>query len=69
MRVLVESWPQGVREESQYGHAPLYLAARSGRTDVVRLLIESWPEGKEELREAGFEFHTLHAFTLLNRTK
>jgi hypothetical protein len=38
-------------------------------TEVVRLLIESWPEGKEELREAGFEFHTLPAFTQLNRMK
>jgi ankyrin repeat protein len=53
VRLLVESWPEGLREKNIDGNTPLHFAARKGRTDVVRLLAEIWPEGLREKNNDG----------------
>jgi ankyrin repeat protein len=53
VRLLVEVWPEGLREQDVCGNTPLHLSVRGERIDVVRLLVESWPEGKDALNTLG----------------
>jgi ankyrin repeat protein len=39
VRLLLESWPAGMREKNYSGKTPLRLAALGGKADVVRLLM------------------------------
>jgi hypothetical protein len=64
VKLLVESWPKGVRERNQDWDTPLHLAAGAGRipwlrwrtwpfddpvrAEVVGLLMASWAEGVRE---------------------
>jgi ankyrin repeat protein len=48
VRLLVERWPEGVREKDGPENTPLHLAAEMGETEAVRLLLEHWPEGVRE---------------------
>jgi ankyrin repeat protein len=48
VRLLLEHWPEGIREKTADGKTPLHLAALYGETDTVRVLLEFWPEGIRE---------------------
>ena len=51
LQLLVQRWPEGVRQaDNHYGAMPLYYAARSGRLEAVRLLWQAWPEPPETFR-------------------
>jgi hypothetical protein len=53
VRLLLERWPEGVKEKDRGGSIPLQLAVQVANVDMVRLFVESWPEGKEALNEVG----------------
>jgi ankyrin repeat protein len=54
--LLVEGWPEAVREKNRLGHTPLQSAVGRGETEVVRLLVETWPE---DLRERDIDGNPL----------
>jgi ankyrin repeat protein len=46
--MLIERWPEGIRENNDDLNTPLRLMAAEGQTEAVRLLVERWPEGVRE---------------------
>jgi ankyrin repeat protein len=52
-RILVEHWPEGLREKGIYGYIPLHWAAMGANLELVRLFVERWPESKGELDDDG----------------
>jgi ankyrin repeat protein len=51
VRLLLERWPQGVKERALCGYTPLDLAALCEKTDIVRLGLEYCPEGASVKKE------------------
>jgi ankyrin len=75
VRLLVEYWPDGIREKNKTSSnarrhrddTPLHGAARAGHTEVVRLLLELWPKG---LRERNHNWDTpLHVAAESGKTE
>jgi ankyrin repeat protein len=54
VRLLLERWPEGIRDKACGLRTPLHCAAEEGNTDMVRLLLESWPAGMREKDNLGF---------------
>jgi ankyrin repeat protein len=54
VRLLLERWPEGIRDKASGLRTPLHCAAEEGKTDTVRLLLESWPAGMREKNDLGF---------------
>jgi ankyrin repeat protein len=52
-RLLMERWPEGIREKNDDLNKPLRLMAAAGQTEAVRLLVERWPEGLRMKNEDG----------------
>jgi len=59
VRLLVEAWPDSVREKDGEGFFPLHRACDGGcMDDVIHLLIESWPQAVQIVtNEGGFPLH------------
>jgi ankyrin repeat protein len=56
VKLLLERWPEAIREKDDYGYTPLHMAAEctKGPTfEVVKLLLERWPEGIREKNHDG----------------
>jgi ankyrin repeat protein len=54
-RILMERWPEGIREKNEDLNTPLHLALLKGQTATVELLVERWPEG---VREKNIDLNT-----------
>jgi ankyrin repeat protein len=57
-RILMERWPEGIREKNEDLNTPLHLAVLKGQTATVGLLVERWPEGvREKNKDSNTPLH------------
>jgi ankyrin repeat protein len=53
MRLLHESWPEGIRDGDSDGCTPFHYAADAGQTDIMRLLLQFQPDGIKDTDDNG----------------
>jgi ankyrin repeat protein len=54
VRLLLERWPEGIREKDPAGSTPLHWAAHCGNVEAVKLLLERWPEATRDKSDSGY---------------
>jgi ankyrin repeat protein len=54
IRILVQAWPESLRETESGGLLPVHYAAKRASLPLVRLLVDEWQESIQEKTEHGW---------------